>query len=98
MGSSGNGYIKLYRDIRDNWVWEDAEMLRAWIDILMLVNHKDKKTPFDGRLILVKRGSKITSLRQLSQRWGWSKDKTGRFLDTLEADGMIRQARDTKRH
>ena len=97
MGSSGNGYIKLYRDIRDNWVWEDAEMLRAWIDILMLVNHKDKKTPFDGRLILVKRGSKITSLRQLSQRWGWSKDKTGRFLDTLEADGMIRQARDTKK-
>ena len=91
------GYIKLYRSIYDNWLWEDAEMLRAWIDILMLVNHKDKKTPFDGRLILVKRGSKITSLRQLSQRWGWSKDKTGRFLDTLEADGMIRQARDAKK-
>ena len=95
--STGKGYIKIYRDIRDNWIWEDAEMFKAWLDILMLVNHKDKKTPFDGKLILVKKGSKITSLRKLAIRWGWSKDKTARFLDMLESDGMIRQTRDSKK-
>lgn len=95
--STGKGYIKIYRDIRDNWIWEDAEMFKAWLDILMLVNHKDKKTPFDGKLVLVKKGSKITSLRKLAIRWGWSKDKTARFLDMLESDGMIRQTRDSKK-
>ena len=95
--SSDKGYIKLYRTIRNNWIWEDAEMLRAWIDLLMMMNHKDQKVPFDGKLVTVKRGSKITSLRKLAMRWGWSKDKTGRFLDMLESDGMIRQSRDTKK-
>ena len=97
MASSDNGYIKLYRAIRGNWVWQDAEMLRAWLDLLMLVNHKDQKVPFDGKLVTVKKGSKITSLRKLALRWGWSKDKTARFLDILESDGMIRQSRDTKK-
>lgn len=97
MGSTGKGYIKLYRAIRENWIWEDSEMLRAWLDLLMMVNHKDQKVPFDGKLITVKKGSKITSLRKLALRWGWSKDKTARFLDMLEADSMIRQTRDTKK-
>ena len=97
MGSTDNGYIKLYRTIRGNWVWQDAEMLRAWLDLLMLVNHKDQKVPFDGKLVTVKKGSTITSLRKLALQWGWSKDKTARFLDILESDGMIRQTRDTKK-
>lgn len=97
MGSTGKGYIKLYRAIRENWIWEDPEMLRAWLDLLMMVNHKDQKVPFDGKLITVKKGSKITSLRKLALMWGWSKDKTGRFLDMLETDSMIRQTRDTKK-
>ena len=72
-------------------------MFRAWVDIIMMVNHKDAKAVFDGNLVMVKRGSKITSLRQLSARWGWSKDKTSRFLNMLEADGMIKQVRDSKK-
>lgn len=95
--SSDKGYILLYRDIRSHWVWTDPEMLRAWIDLIMMVNHENKKIVFDGKLVTVKRGSVIASLRKLSARWGWSKDKTSRFLDLLEAEGMIRQERDTKK-
>lgn len=95
--SSDKGFIKLYRDIRGHWIWSDPEMFRAWVDILMMVNHKDNKIIFDGQLVVVKRGSVITSLRKLSAKWEWSKGKTSRFLDMLESDGMIKQKRDTKK-
>lgn len=97
--STDKGYIKVYRDIRDHWIWKDKPFSRgqAWIDLIMLVNHEDKKIPFMGAPVLVKKGSKITSIRQLADRWGWSKMKVSRFLDVLESDGMLIQKRDSKK-
>ena len=97
--STDKGYIKLYRDIRDHWIYSERPIskFQAWIDLILEVNHEDKKILFDGQPIVVKRGSTITSLRKLSTRWGWSKTTVGRFLDSLEADGMITQKRDTKK-
>ena len=99
MGSSDKGYIKLYRDIRDNWVWEDKPFARgqAWADLIMMMNHKDREVFYDGRMITVKRGSRITSLRKLGERWGWSRHKVSEFLDDLEKSGMISQKRDSKK-
>ena len=95
--STDKGYIKLYRDIRDNWVWDDKpfSMGLAWIDLIMMVNHEDKKILFNKNLIVIKRGSVITSLRKLSERWGWHRNRVSRFLNMLESDGMITQKRDS---
>lgn len=97
--SSDKGYIKLYRDIRDHELWNDKPFARgqAWIDLLLMVNHKDTQVLFDGRLVPVYRGARITSLRKLADRWGWSVGKVARFLDELERDNMIRQERNRKR-
>lgn len=95
--STDKGYIRLYRDIRKHWIWNDADALRAWIDLIMLANHEDKKFYFDGRLITVRRGTFITSVRKLAARWGWGKDRTLRFLRTLECDRMIDRKCDTKK-
>lgn len=95
--STGKGYIKIYRDIRDHWIWSDAEAFKAWIDLIMMANHENTKIYFDGKLIPIKRGSFITSVRRLSARWGWGKDKTLRFLRTLEDEGMISRKCDTKK-
>ena len=92
---SNNGWIKLHRQIRDNWIWEDAEMLRAWLDILLMVNHEDKKIYFNGELITIKRGEKLTSILKLSDRWGWSRNRVRHFLDLLEGDGMCTTIRTT---
>lgn len=96
--SSGKGYIFIYRDIWDHWLWEDKPFSRgqAWIDLIMMVNHEDKKILFNGNLIEVKRGSKITSIRILAERWGWSQGKVSRFLDALESERMISQKRSSK--
>ena len=84
----GGGWIKIYRQIRENWIWEDPEKLKAWIDLLLMVNHEDKKILVNGKLTTIKRGSTLTSIGKLSERWNWSKNKVYRFLELLKADGM----------
>lgn len=97
MGSTGKGYIRLYRDIRSHWIWSDPDYLRAWVDLLMMVNHEDKQILFNKKLITVKRGSRITSIRKLAERWGWSRGRVARFLDMLEQDNMIATRRTTQK-
>lgn len=85
------GWISIHRKIQDNLIWNDKPFNRgaAWIDLLLLANHEDKKVLFNGSIIEVKRGEKITSLRKLSERWGWSREKTKNFLILLKSENMI---------
>lgn len=97
--SSAKGYIKVYRDVWDSWVWEEKPFSRgqAWIDLLMMVNHADREAFYNGHVFVVKRGSRITSLRNLAERWGWSMHKVSDFLNELESSGMIAQERNSKK-
>ena len=85
----GSGWIHLHRKIRDNWIWDDPEKLRAWIDILLMVNHEDRQIPFDGHIITIHKGQRLTSLQKLSERWGWSRNRVDRFLRLLDEAGMV---------
>lgn len=92
------GYIKLYRQIQECWLWNDGEKFdkrSAWVDLLLLANHEDKKVFFEGKLIVVKRGQFITSIQKLSERWKWDRKKVMKFLDVLESDSMLSQKRTT---
>ena len=62
-----------------------------------MANHKDNKILFNGELIEIKRGSRITSLRQLSDAWGWSTTKVKKFLELLEKENMITVKSDNKK-
>ncbi|WP_423243777.1 hypothetical protein [Clostridium perfringens] len=93
------GWLKLYRSIQNHWLWEDKPFSRgqAFIDLLLMANHKDNKILFNGELIELKRGSRITSLRQLSDAWGWSTTKVKKFLELLEKENMITVKSDNKK-
>lgn len=93
------GWICIHRKIQDNIIWNDKPFNRgaAWIDLLMLANHEDKKIIFNGSVVEVKRGEKITSLRKLSERWGWSITKTKKFLNLLSDEKMINYKSDSKK-
>lgn len=93
------GWIKLHRAIQEHWLWDDEPFTRgqAFIDLLLMVNHKDKKIMFNGELIEITKGSKITSLRQLSDRWKWSTNKVKKYLEQLQKDGMINYKSDNKK-
>ncbi|RXM75103.1 DnaD domain protein, partial [Clostridium tetani] len=89
--------ISLYRDIQEHWIWEDAEKLKAWLDLLLLANHQSRKILLGNELINVERGSFITSQKKLMERWGWGSEKTRTFLKLLDSDGMIKFQPDKKK-
>lgn len=93
------GWIKLYRSVWYNWVFDNDEpkcTFGAWVDLLLMVNHETKKVMVKGNLIEVKNGQKLTSIRKLSKRWNWGKDRTSKFLYELQNDGMIYYMSDKK--
>ena len=86
------GWISIHRKIQQSDIWLDKEPFdkrSAWIDLIMMANHEDRQVLFDGKFIEVKRGEKITSLRKLSEKWKWSRNKVKRFLKMLESGSMI---------
>lgn len=86
------GWISIHRKIQQSDIWLDKEPFdkrSAWIDLIMMANHDDRQVLFDGKFIEVKRGEKITSLRMLSEKWKWSRNKVKRFLKLLESGSMI---------
>lgn len=99
MGNLDKGWIRVDRRLKDHWLWDEKPVTRvhAWLDLLLSVNHSDKNILFDGAKLTVKRGSLVTSVRKLSLQWGWSRDKTLRFLRELEKDGMITRISDARK-
>ena len=85
------GWIRLHRKVRDCWLWDEKpfDRARAWVELLLVANHKDKKTSIGGTPIVIQRGQYLTSILKLSDRFGWSRNKTKRFLAVLEAEDMI---------
>lgn len=88
---AGKSFVPIYRSLQDHWLWEDKPFSKgqAWVDLLMLANHKDKKRMLRGQMVTCKRGDVNTSMAELSKRWGWERGKVKRFLDLLQSDNMI---------
>lgn len=94
------GWISIHRRIRENWIWKSSEPFdkrSAWTDLLLSANHKNNNIPFENDFIEIERGQFLTSLKQLANRWKWSRHKVSDFLNQLEQDNMIVQVRDTKK-
>lgn len=83
------GWIKLYRSIREHWIWEDPIKLKWWLDILLQANHQDKKILLGNSLFNIERGQFHTSELKLMERWKVGKKAVRSFLELLEKDGMI---------
>ncbi|NYB74843.1 hypothetical protein HZF24_11910 [Sedimentibacter hydroxybenzoicus DSM 7310] len=96
---AGEGWISIHRQIWNNWTWKDKPFSKgqAWIDILLLVNHNPDKVYFRDSIYDVEPGQRITSELQLSERWGWSRNKTRRFLNDLEREQQIDVKRDNRK-
>lgn len=96
---SNKGWVKIYREIMDNDLWEDKPFARgqAWVDLIMLANHKDHEFLFNSTFLNVTPGTVVTSKRMLGERWGWSRTKVTKFLNELEMVEMISQKSDTQK-
>ena len=90
------GWIVVNRRILKNFLWTDKPFSRgqAWIDMLLLANYEDRTIFRKNKIVTVNRGSFFTSVRELSERWGWGKNKVADFLNVLEAQKMIQRVTD----
>lgn len=92
------GWIKLHRKLQDCWIWQEKpfDKGRAWVDLLLSAMHHDKKLLIDNEIVIISRGSFMTSVVKLSERWGWSRNKVFRFLKLLEDEQMLTTERTPK--
>jgi hypothetical protein len=85
------GYIKVYRDLQDNPIWQQKPFSKgqAWIDIIFRCNHVCKKVIGYGNLRYVLRGQFISSNYKLAEAWGWSESSVRAFIKLLISEGML---------
>ena len=85
------GWIKIHRQIQKHWVWSNAEYFKAWIAIIMFVNHEPKKVLIHGELFECDRGQSLMSLQNWVKIFGknWTIQKVRTFFTLLENDAMI---------
>jgi hypothetical protein len=85
------GWIKIHRSLVESAVWSDPLRLKAWIDLLLRVNHEDKELFYGGELIKVEKGQCITSGRKLADAWGCSEKTARKIVDQFVDLGMVRR-------
>jgi len=85
------GFHPIYRKLQGHWLWKDRPFAKgqAWIDLLLLANHKNSKVVINNRIIHVSSGQLYRSKRTLGDRWGWSENKVKRFITALQDDQMV---------
>lgn len=92
MANKKKGFIPVYRSIQDNWLWtsdEPFDCRSAWIDLLLSVNHEEKKIQVGRSVITIHEGQMWTSYVKLANRWKWSRERVYRYIKMLKSDKMI---------
>jgi hypothetical protein len=84
-----NGWIKIRKSIYNHWLWQDAEYLKWWIDLLLMANWEDDEKLVGKQLVTLKRGQLIASMSFLMNRWDRSRKMIEHFLNLLQEKEMI---------
>lgn len=85
------GWVKIYRSMMDHRNYDSEPFCRpmAWIDLILLANHKTGSFRVRGILVTIERGQVGYGLDELAERWQWSRGKVERFMRELEIEGEI---------
>lgn len=75
----------MWRKISENDLWLSEKFTRgqAWVDLIMLANHKPGILRKRGIRVDIERGQLGWSEVRLAERWKWSRGKVRRFLSEL---------------
>ena len=89
--AENNGWIKLHRSLSEHDIWTKEVFTdgQAWVDLLILANHKPGNVKVRGIWVDVKRGQVAWSHESLAKRWKWSRGKVERFLKFLCRENML---------
>jgi uncharacterized phage protein (TIGR02220 family) len=85
------GWVKIHRCLVNGDIWNCEPFSRgqAWIDLIILANHKESFFYKRGNKIVVNRGQVGRSEVELADRWKWSRTKVRKFLEDLKKEQQI---------
>jgi hypothetical protein len=88
------GYVPVNRKFFSHVFWREKRTFsksEAWLDLIASARFDESQATelIGGKLVSWSRGQLPASLRYLSERWSWSKNKVSDFLDLLEKQAMI---------
>lgn len=88
---SKNGYVKLWRDAKNQPFWKkDLEAKSIFIELLMLAQHTHKAITYKGKALSLKSGQLVISRSELGELSGVDSDsKVKRCLAKFEKLGQI---------
>lgn len=86
-----SGWIKLDRNIMSHWIYQDETKFKAWLTILMTVNHESKTILIGDNLLICRRGESLKSIENWAKDFGkkWDRNKVNRFFNLLRRSKMI---------
>jgi uncharacterized phage protein (TIGR02220 family) len=92
------GWIKLHRNIMDNWVYEDAEYLKIWITFLLEATHKPYKKLIGNNIEFLERGQFVFGRKKYSQRLNIKEWKIQKATELFVQDEMLKVIKRTNKY
>jgi len=91
MKKTEDGWVAVHRQIQEWELYfsEKFTKTQAWIDLIILANHKRNTIFIRGNKVVMERGEIGWSEDSLAKRWKWSRGKVRRYLEWLKTEQQI---------
>lgn len=91
------GWIKLYRKMRQSFVWTDANQLKLWLLLLMKASHEPRRFLFNGQQLDLSSGQMVTGRDALASEFNYgvkpvqrvSGRQLWRWIKLFESEQML---------
>ena len=87
-----NGYVKLYRRLLENPIFQKPNVLIVFLYCLLRANYTRKEILWNGKRMVIERGSFITGREKIARETGLSVQKVRTALAILELQGIIKKS------
>tara|TARA_B100001964_G_scaffold220913_1_gene264507 strand:+ start:1896 stop:2618 length:723 start_codon:yes stop_codon:yes gene_type:complete len=87
-----NGFVKLYRKLLENPIFQKPNVLVIFIYCLLKANYTRKEIIWNGKTMVIERGSFITGRTKIAQDTGFSEQKVRTAFTALELQGMVKKS------
>lgn len=84
-----NGWIKIYRKLRDNPYMRKPAYRAVWVELLLEAQHEGRDIIWKGRRTTLNPGQLTCGLKQLSDWTGVPRGTCKRILDCFKSETMI---------
>lgn len=91
-----NGYVKLYRKIKEKGWYKNSKYVHLWVHLLLLSSHKVHEFMWNNQIIIIKEGQILTGRKQLSDETGLAQSTIEKILKLFEKEHQIEQLKTTK--